>query len=85
MSIAHGELVVVVGRSGSGKSTLLRLIGGLETPDRGSVLIDGSDIAALTETARAQIAARVARLRVPILQLDPDFDARPRTWSCRSR
>ena len=58
MSIARGELVVVVGRSGSGKSTLLRLIGGLETPDRGSVLIDGSDIAALTETARPDCGAR---------------------------
>ena len=55
VSIVQGELVVVVGRSGSGKSTLLRLIGGLETPDRGSVLIDGSDIAALTETARARL------------------------------
>ena len=55
ISIARGELVVIVGRSGSGKSTLLRLIGGLETPDRGSVLIDGSDVAALTETARARL------------------------------
>ncbi len=55
VSIARGELVVIVGRSGSGKSTLLRLIGGLETPDRGSVLIDGSDVAALSETERARL------------------------------
>ena len=55
VSIARGELVVVIGRSGSGKSTLLRLIGGLETPDRGSVVIDGSDVAALTETERARL------------------------------
>jgi putative ABC transport system ATP-binding protein len=45
----------VVGRSGSGKSTLLRLIGGLESPDRGSVLIDGSDVVALPETQRARL------------------------------
>ncbi len=74
MSIARGELVVVVGRSGSGKSTLLRLIGGLETPDRGNVLIDGSDVAALTETARARLRRCGARLRLPILQLDTDSD-----------
>ena len=55
VSIARAELVVVIGRSGSGKSTLLRLIGGLETPDRGSVLIDGNDVAALTETERARL------------------------------
>ena len=55
VSIARGELVVVIGRSGSGKSTLLRLIGGLETPDRGSVLIDGRDVAALAETERARL------------------------------
>jgi putative ABC transport system ATP-binding protein len=55
VSIGRGEHVVVVGRSGSGKSTLLRLIGGLESPDLGSVLIDGSDVVALPETQRARL------------------------------
>ncbi len=44
MTIAHGEFVVVLGPSGSGKSTLLRLIAGLETPDSGSITLDGQDI-----------------------------------------
>jgi putative ABC transport system ATP-binding protein len=44
LRIAPGEAVVITGRSGSGKSTLLALIGGLEQPDRGSVLIDGRPI-----------------------------------------
>ncbi len=44
LRIAPGEAVVITGRSGSGKSTLLALIGGLEQPDRGSVLIDGRAI-----------------------------------------
>ncbi|MDB4974990.1 MAG: ssuB [Myxococcaceae bacterium] len=49
VSIKPGEFVAVVGRSGSGKSTLLRLLCGLETPSRGSVVIsdeDGSDLSA---------------------------------------
>jgi len=54
-SIDPGEFVVVLGRSGSGKSTLLRLIGGLESPDGGAVLIDGRDLVGLAEAARARL------------------------------
>lgn len=43
-SIPKGEFVAVVGESGSGKSTLLNLIGALDTPTSGKVLIDGKDI-----------------------------------------
>ncbi len=41
MNVAPGEAVAITGRSGSGKSTLLALIGGLEQPDAGEILIDG--------------------------------------------
>jgi ABC-type lipoprotein export system ATPase subunit len=44
LHVSSGELVLVTGRSGSGKSTLLNLIGGLETPDSGEVLIDGEQV-----------------------------------------
>jgi putative ABC transport system ATP-binding protein len=54
-SIGSGEFVVVLGRSGSGKSTLLRLIGGLESPDAGTVRVDGQDLVGLTEAARAKL------------------------------
>jgi putative ABC transport system ATP-binding protein len=51
--IPRGQFVVLLGRSGSGKSTLLRLIGGLESPDRGTVCALGHDLGAMSETERA--------------------------------
>jgi putative ABC transport system ATP-binding protein len=48
-AIQPGELVGIIGPSGSGKSTLLGLIGGLDTPSDGTVLIDGIDISRMSE------------------------------------
>ena len=48
-SVAKGEFVAVVGESGSGKSTLLNLLGGLDTPTAGQVLLDGQDIFRMKE------------------------------------
>ncbi|MEW2622249.1 ABC transporter ATP-binding protein [Streptomyces sp. NPDC048106] len=47
--VAPGELVALKGRSGSGKTTLLNLVGGLDTPDRGRVEVDGRRLAELGE------------------------------------
>jgi putative ABC transport system ATP-binding protein len=52
LSIRAGELVALVGPSGSGKTTLLGLLGGLDQPDSGRILIEGRDIAELGETGR---------------------------------
>lgn len=55
MTIYQGEMVGIVGPSGSGKSTLLGIIGGLDTPTRGQVLIDGIDISRMNEDKLTEI------------------------------
>ena len=49
LTVADGSFTVILGASGSGKSTLLNILSGLERPDGGSVLYDGSDVTRLTE------------------------------------
>jgi putative ABC transport system ATP-binding protein len=51
-TIEPGELVALTGPSGSGKSTLLNLVGALDVPDGGRLLVDGQDLARLTDPAR---------------------------------
>jgi predicted ABC-type transport system involved in lysophospholipase L1 biosynthesis ATPase subunit len=58
LEVAPGEAVAVVGPSGAGKSTLLHILGGLDAPDQGRVLLDGRDVYAMNDAARA--AARNA-------------------------
>jgi putative ABC transport system ATP-binding protein len=51
LQLAHGEYIAIMGESGSGKSTLLNLIAGLDRPDGGRVLFEGTDLAALDDDA----------------------------------
>jgi putative ABC transport system ATP-binding protein len=48
-TVPRGELVALKGRSGSGKTTLLNLVGGLDSPDEGRVVVDGTDLSTLAE------------------------------------
>ena len=50
-SVPKGEFVAIVGESGSGKSTLLNMIGALDTPTSGRVLIDGRDIFSMKDSS----------------------------------
>ena len=57
-SIAQGEFVSIIGPSGSGKSTLLNLIGALDRPSSGKVLIDGVDLSKLSNSSLASLRNR---------------------------
>jgi len=63
LGITDGQVTAVMGPSGSGKSTLLNVIGGLDRPSRGSVVVDGVDLGRLGEAA----LARFRRTRVGII------------------
>ncbi|WP_328395533.1 ABC transporter ATP-binding protein [Streptomyces sp. NBC_00390] len=53
--IPRGELVALKGRSGSGKTTLLNLVGGLDSPDRGRITIDGTELSGLGENGLLEL------------------------------
>jgi putative ABC transport system ATP-binding protein len=55
LNVQRGEFLSIIGPSGSGKSTLLGLIGGLDTPTRGQIWIDGTDITNLSERELTRI------------------------------
>ncbi len=57
MTLAEGSFVVILGPSGAGKSTLLNLIGGLDSPTEGTIVVDGQDISKLTGDALAAYRA----------------------------
>ena len=58
ITIEQGDFVAIIGSSGSGKSTLMNLVGCLDTPSKGCVLLDGQDIAHLSESNLAQIRGK---------------------------
>lgn len=58
VTIRAGDVVAVVGASGSGKTTLLNLLGLLDRPDHGDVLVEGVSATALSERGRARVRAR---------------------------
>ena len=57
LSINKGELVVILGPSGAGKSTLLNLIGGMDTPTKGTIKIDGEEISKYNENKLSEYRA----------------------------
>lgn len=73
-SVQKGEFVAIIGPSGSGKSTLLHVLGGVDRPTSGRVMIDGTDIYSLNETKLAIFRRRQIGLIYQFYNLIPVLD-----------
>ena len=75
LTVKKGEIVSIIGKSGAGKTTLLQIIGTLDKPDTGHVLIDGVDVFALKEKELADFRNRHIGFIFQFHQLLPEFNA----------
>ena len=76
-------MLAIVGPSGSGKSTLLNLLGAIETPTTGHVLLEGIDMATLNDTERTLLAPPADRIHFSSVQFAADAHGRGECGACR--
>ena len=76
LTIEKGEFAAIVGASGSGKSTLLHILGSVDKPTQGRVLIDGTDISSLNQTDSAVFRRRKVGLIYQFYNLIPTLTIR---------
>jgi putative ABC transport system ATP-binding protein len=75
LQVAEGEMLAIMGRSGSGKSTLLTLLGGVDVPTGGQVLLEGKDLSAMTDDQRTLIRRQRIGFVFQAFNLLPIFTA----------
>lgn len=76
LTIGKGEFVSIIGPSGSGKSTLLHMLGGVDHPTEGKILVEGTDISSLNETDMAIFRRRKVGLIYQSYNLIPTLDVK---------
>ena len=76
LSVSKGEFVAIVGSSGSGKSTLLHILGSVDKPTEGKVMIDGTDLSGLNQTEAAIFRRRKVGLIYQFYNLIPTLTVR---------
>jgi lipoprotein-releasing system ATP-binding protein len=75
LTVAHGEMVAVVGASGVGKSTLLHVLGGLDRADQGQIRVADTDVRAMSDNDLVQFRNRHVGFVFQFHHLLPEFDA----------